>query len=511
MRKEPPATRVAVVSHRLRAGGSALALALALAVPLCTTLHSASAAGSEAAPLALRAPAHAELKPDPQERIRLRPPVLTEERASHRPFQPPAPQPESAQLHAEGAAARSGGALLPPALIAHRRILPSPPAPGIAPQLPTPLSELAQNLETVPLAQSISGRPRLLSLPSFESEALGRIANTSRQGDIIFYSLDPELQRYAEQIVHRAPAEHAALVAMEPSTGRILAMADKSSLPHSASLHAGFPAASIFKVVTAAAAVEHAAVSPFARVPFHGGLYTLERWNYAPNSRKDRQVMSLADALGRSCNPVFSRVALQHLTPRVLGEYAEGFAFNRELGFDHDLTPSRAYVPNDDDFQFGRTAAGFGEVTLSPLHGAVLMSGLANKGVMMRPSLVDSVRDAYGQELYSATPTPLRRAVAPETAERLLEMMERTTTIGTSRREFANRRNSRLHNMRIPAKTGTLRGKDPVGLNQWFIAAAPMQDAQIAISVVTVDPVNGSGKAAHLARLLLERYFDGAS
>jgi cell division protein FtsI/penicillin-binding protein 2 len=292
---------------------------------------------------------------------------------------------------------------------------------------------------------------------------------------------------------------------MDPRTGRVLALADKSSGLRDAAFHAGFPAASLFKVVTAAAAVERARVAPDARIAFRGGNYTLNQWNYLPNTRTDRRVMSLTEALGKSCNPVFGRVALRFLTPDALESFAERFGFNEKIYFDAPLPESAASIPSD-KYGLSRTAAGFGAVTISPIHAATLMAGLANGGKMSRPILIDKITNRNGQPIYSSHTEVIAQMVRPDTARKVLEMMKSTTTIGTSRKDFAASRGRPALPVNVAAKTGTLSGKNPKGLNHWFIATAPLENPKVAIAVIVVDPQNSSARAARVGREVLEYY-----
>ena len=104
------------------------------------------------------------------------------------------------------------------------------------------------------------GDIRLAERPKFEDRIGGRYAHATSNNNFIFYTLDPDLQDYVRTVVARAQASHVAVVAMDPSTGAILAIAGKSISVPDIEYHAGFPAASLFKVVTAAAAVEHAGI-----------------------------------------------------------------------------------------------------------------------------------------------------------------------------------------------------------------------------------------------------------
>ncbi len=348
---------------------------------------------------------------------------------------------------------------------------------------------------------------KLSKRPKFETRLGDKYAHLTNNGNYLFYTLDPELQDFVTSVVNDAQASHVAIVAMNPRTGEILAIAGKSKTVADVEYHAGFPAASLFKVITAAAAVEQAGVRPDTVINFRGGTYTLNEWNYIPDSRRDRQSMSVADALGRSCNPVFGHLGSRYLNGSILTRYAHLFGFNRSLDLEAPLPASRASIPTDNLYELSRTAAGFGEIRISPVHAATITSAIANGGLMPRPQLVDRIVSPDGETIHDTSPDMIQRIVQPRTADTLMEMMEHTTTIGTSRREFMRGNTPTLGSFRVSGKTGTLRGTDPVGLNNWFIGAGPTNNPQLAIAVITVDP-RFSSKASHLGRLVFQKYFN---
>lgn len=358
----------------------------------------------------------------------------------------------------------------------------------------------------VTIRASRDGDVELAERPKFDTRIGDRYAHATSNDNFVFYTVDADLQEYVTNLVNRAQASHVAVVAMEPSTGAILAMSGKSASIKDLEYHAGFPAASLFKVVTAAAAVEHAGIDTHSLIPFRGGTYTLNQTNYYPDARKDRRVMSVGEALGRSCNPVFGHLGIRYLNGDILAKYARLFGFNRDLSLDAPLPESSAWIPQDDKYELSRTSAGFGEVRISPIHAAAFMSGVANGGLLPRPQLIDTIVDEDGAVLRKQRPEMLQRIVQTSTAESLMEMMRYTTTVGTSRREFMRGSSPTLGAIDVAGKTGTLTGDNPAGLNNWFIGAAPVQNPKIAIAVITVDP-RRSSKASHLARLVLQKYF----
>jgi len=242
-------------------------------------------------------------------------------------------------------------------------------------------------------------------------------------------------------------------------------------------------------------------------VAFRGGTYTLNEANYLPDERRDRRVMSVAEALGRSCNPVFGQLGIRYLNGSILSKYAKLFGFNRSLGFEAPLPVSSAVIPSESLYELSRTSAGFGEVRISPIHAAALMSGIANGGLLPRPKVVEKIVSPDGSVLLKSKPEYLQRIVRTSTAATVMEMMQYTTTIGTSRKEFMRGSRPTLGDIEVAAKTGTLKGDNPVGLNNWFIAAAPMSNPELAIAVITVDP-RYSSKASHLGRRVFEKYFN---
>ena len=362
-------------------------------------------------------------------------------------------------------------------------------------------------LDRISVTSTTSGALRLSERPSLNTRLGDRFANLTHNNNYVFYTIDPQLQEYVTKLVGQAQASHVAVVAMNPRTGEILAIAGKSRSVPDIEYHAGFPAASLFKVVTAAAAVEQAGIKPGSMISYRGGTYTLNEWNYIPDPRRDRQSMTVADALGRSCNPVFGHLGSRYLNGSILTKYAQLFGFNRSIDLEAPLPTSQATIPNNSLYELSRTSAGFGDVRISPVHAAALMSGVANGGLMPRPQMIDKIVSADGSVVHDSEPEALQRVVQPQTAKLLMEMMEHTTTIGTSRREFMRGNRPTLGNLRVVGKTGTLKGDDPSGLNNWFIGAAPMDNPELAVAVITVDP-RYSSKASHLARLVFQEHFN---
>jgi cell division protein FtsI/penicillin-binding protein 2 len=170
-----------------------------------------------------------------------------------------------------------------------------------------------------------------------------------------------ELQQQLTAILDSYETPYAAVVAMDPNTGRVLAMAEHSSANPSMRglpVKAIFPAASIFKLVTAAALLD-VGVKPEDSECSHGGKRRLDA-RHLEDSARDRRCYTLAEALGHSANAIFAKLTAKHLTREELLSWANRLGFNRRIDFPVPTDVSLAAVP-EDRFELATTGAGFGD------------------------------------------------------------------------------------------------------------------------------------------------------
>ncbi|MBI2876507.1 MAG: serine hydrolase [Candidatus Tectomicrobia bacterium] len=345
----------------------------------------------------------------------------------------------------------------------------------------------------------------------FKESQNSHFEGSGSQGQRVIYTLRPDLQRSMERLLQRYRVPYGAVVALEPSTGKILAMASHSAVGHpdirNFCLRATFPAASIFKVITASAALDLGMMAPESQITYQGNMYALSPGKLYHTGGV---LTSLAEALARSNNVAFGKVA-QIVGAEGLRKYARAFGFNRTLAQELPLEPSRAYIPQE-AYDLARAGAGFGEVTLSPLHGAMIAATIANQGEMMQPHLVEEVWDLHEEKVYQAHPTSLSRVVSRETTLGINQMMQETIRIGTSRRAFHAGGRPYFPHMAISGKTGSLSGTDPVGHYSWFIGFAPAEAPQVAVAALVISPGGWSAiKGSALARLAFQAYFEGGT
>jgi len=319
----------------------------------------------------------------------------------------------------------------------------------------------------------------------------------------------PRLQGRIEKILADYRVPWAAAVLLDPATGRVLAMAEHSQREpgkRGLSLDARAPAASVFKIVTSAALL-HRGFEPGAEVCYNGGQHRVMPANLTDDPRRDRRCLSLSSALGKSANVVFAKLADRGLNAGLLRAEADRFLFNQAIPFAQPIETSRAVIP-EEPFALATTAAGFGQVRLSPLHGALVAAIIANGGVFVPPDVVASTTGAV-----MPTMTGPRRVLDERVAAELAAMMRTTVTEGTGRRAFRAPR-SRLSSMQgltVAGKTGSISEANPFRDYTWFVGFAPAENPKVAFAVVVMNDRSWRVKAPYVARAAVEAWADWES
>lgn len=362
----------------------------------------------------------------------------------------------------------------------------------------TPVNSGAQPqaAEQRPKPTAVTAALAKVALPTPTSDASGKLTQ-SIDGLKITYTLDKSIQKLVEGIYAQYKVPYGAFVAMDPTTGKVLAMAEYSASEPEARglcLRATYPAASLIKVITGAAALKTGKVRPDTMVRYEGNPYRLTERKVSPkNEKRDRLVSSLTEALAKSNNIVFAKMGINIVGAQGLESQLNDFGFNREIPFEFNLHKSTAIVPSE-TYPLGRTAAGFGDVYLSPLHAALIASSVANGGVMMKPWIIEKVEDAGGNAVYTGEPEKLSKVLEPELAKTLSEMMTATVAMGTAHKVFNRYAKKLITNISVAGKTGSLSGDDPPGRYEWFIGFAPRENPKIAVASLVVN----QGKMWHI-------------
>jgi cell division protein FtsI/penicillin-binding protein 2 len=340
-----------------------------------------------------------------------------------------------------------------------------------------------------------------------------------RRGNACFTlqtTLDPDLQHALIPRLDRKNSRYIGIVAMEPTDGRVLAMAgyDRANPDGNPCLDSRFPAASVFKIITAAAAVEAGDLDPGDVLRFCGGKYTLYKFQITSKLPKKANQITLKDSFAQSVNPVFGRLGADLLGKEVIEAYAVAFGFNREIDFELPLRPSRIELA-DSAYELAEVASGFNRTTrISPLHGAAMASAVVNQGVWVEPTIIDWVSDDSGQPVYQGQTAYRDPAIDRDTARILRQMMQATVQSGTAHREFQKHHDDKvLSRLEIGGKTGSMGDGTGETRYDWFVGYArePQRKKQLVVAVVVTHEGHIGTRAAAYAVMAIKEYFQGAS
>lgn len=328
----------------------------------------------------------------------------------------------------------------------------------------------------------------------------------------LHYSIDTVLQHKGRLLLGRYHPKYGAIALLDPVSGRVLSLVSyvndgEPYLGNDLYCRSLFPAASVFKVVTASGAIEHGMLNPKSMLKQVGRNHTLYSFQLEKNLSNYREI-SLEKAFAYSINPVFGRLGIYVLGRQGLQSYAQRFGFSQTIPFELETDPA-SFELGDSPFEFAELASGFNQSTrISPLFGALMACAVSEGGLIPKPRLVDSI-DAInnGYQVYTGATGLWKRAVRAETADDMKQMMMSVARYGTARKSFANIRNtSSFGGIEYGGKTGSV-DKDGIGRVDWFVGFArdPHDSSRrIAGAVVTVHgpywTVHSSYVAAELFR-----------
>lgn len=352
------------------------------------------------------------------------------------------------------------------------------------------------------------------------------------QGASVELTIDPAAQQAAWDALGD---QRGAVVALEPSTGRVLALVSKPSYdPNSLATHdtaaasAAFqeltnadgdpmsnrairgntyPPGSTFKLVTAAAAIESGQYTAESVIPapdvYQRPQSTTLMENFGGTRCSPTGEMTLADALRISCNTAFADLGVT-LGADALREQAQAFGFDEDFQIPMDVTAS--HFPTDDQLNASNIAdvsIGQGELKATPLQMAMVSAAIANDGVLMEPYTVETIRDSDLDVIQQTEPQRLGTPVSPSTADQLTQMMVGVVQNGSGSA-------AQMSGVQVAGKTGTAENVVGAAPHAWFTSFAPADDPQVAVAVIVENggsqgsEATGGAVAAPIARAVME-------
>ena len=380
---------------------------------------------------------------------------------------------------------------------------------------------------------------------SIEVDALGHekrtvLVDQPHAGDDLYLTIDVRLQKVAEELLGQ---ESGAIVALDPTTGDLLAMASRPAFDpnvlsreltpkqwveivqdegrplNNRASQGQYPPGSTFKVLMAAAALESKTMTPYSTVFCTGG-YQFGKRVYHDWKASGHGSVDLRKALIQSCDVYFYTVG-QRMGIDTMASFAHQFGLGEETGVELPserigTVPSTAWKQKvkHEAWLPGETisaAIGQGYVTVTPLQMASLIGTVANDGVSYRPRLVQAIMDRATEQRQELPAVPKSKLdVKPDTLKLIREALAGVVTEGT-----ATRAKSSI--VTIAGKTGTaqtaaLRTGPEKDIpkkfrdHAWFVAFAPVENPTIAVAVLAEHMGHGGSAAAPLAKEVIETY-----
>lgn len=363
----------------------------------------------------------------------------------------------------------------------------------------------------------------------FVRRVIDLVTNKQPQGGSVSLTINPEAQNAA---FTGLDGKKGAVVALEPSTGKILAMAARPSYdPNKLSTHDGdaaqksweelvnadeepmlnratqrrYPPGSTFKLVTAAAALSTGDYDPDTVIPAPEELdlpltdRTLR--NHNDGLCGDSDEVTLEQALSVSCNTAFGQLGMD-IGGDVLREQAEKFGFGADYLAEIDSATS-VFPPELDEPLTALSSIGQYDVAATPLQMAMVTAGIANGGQVMAPYLVAGEQGPDLRPISVTQPEVLSEAVSPSAADDLTQMMRTVVEEGTGTP-------GQLDDIPVAGKTGTAQTTADQPPFAWFVSFAPADNPQVAVAVVIEeadvarDDISGGRLAAPIAKDVME-------
>ena len=341
--------------------------------------------------------------------------------------------------------------------------------------------------------------------------ASGVLFDTPLVGNDIVLTVNADLQR---QVANSLSGQRGAVVALEPSTGRILAMAsypnfdpntieanwetlrtDNEASPLLNRAAQGlYPPGSVFKMVTAAAAFSSLAGHDDF-VFYCEGETTFGNKRIRCYNATAHGLVDASRAFAVSCN-IYYAALIMEMGADPLIERAEKLLFNERYPFPLPFTASSFVMgAAADEMELIETAIGQGRTLVTPMHMAMMTAAAANGGLMMEPYIVNSIQSHGGMTLQRNLPRPLGRVFTAEEAAFLTDIMTEVVQSGTG--QFAA-----VPGVAVGGKTGTAEtdAGEPHG---WFIAFAPAEMPQVAVAVV-LENAGNTRRAQAISREVIE-------
>ncbi len=349
-------------------------------------------------------------------------------------------------------------------------------------------------------------------------KVFNELSGEKNAGDNVITTLDTKLQEVAYDALGNYKG---AIVVMEPSSGKILAMVSKPDYDpneitynweklvedkenNSALINRAtqglYPPGSIFKILTVLQYMRENPNYKDYKYNCTGEAVFNSVKIHCYGNEKHGEV-DIKKSFSESCNTSFANMGSQ-INMKAFRELCDTFLFNSNLPTNLPYNPSRFVISGSSNInEMPQTAIGQGKTQITPLHSALITSAIANGGVLMRPYTVDYVENVNGTVVKKYMPEIYKTLMTPEEAQILTEYMAETVKTGTA---------SSLSGKKYTAagKTGSAEHQEGKPAHSWFVGFAPAEKPEIVVSIIVESSGTGSRYAVPIASKIFNAYFN---
>lgn len=355
---------------------------------------------------------------------------------------------------------------------------------------------------------------------SFFAQKFQELFETQRKGNDVVLTIDAKLQ---ETAFDGLEGKTGAVVAIDPRTGDVLALAsqpsfdpnileknwdkiiNQASSPMANHAFLKFPPGSIMKVVTSEGI--------FLAGPDTSNLYNctgttvINGQTFKEQNDKIHGWVNYDLALAYSCNTYFAEYGVKAGQQNFL-KAASGFGFGKSIPFElsvpeSSITNAKSMPESMDINLFAASTFGQGEVMVTPFHAALITAGIANKGKIMEPHIIDRVVDYKQNTIYASEAKSWLNPLSEADAQKVTSAMILAVNNGTAAP-------GAIPGIQVAAKTGSAEtGDNNSSTHAWYIAFAPADNPQIAVAVLVEHGGTGGAAAAPIAKAVIEKALEG--
>lgn len=343
------------------------------------------------------------------------------------------------------------------------------------------------------------------------------LSNKKNMGNNVITTLDYDLQSTAYNALG---SNDGAIVAIEPSTGKIKVMVSKpdfdpnqissvieetansdSSCLLNRATQGMYPPGSTFKILTTLEYIrENPNYKSYSYECEGEGIFnsvSIHCYNHKVHGTVD-----LEQSLAYSCNTSFSNIGTK-LDMDALNKLCEDFLYNKELPYDgYYYKSSYSLTSKTDKSLIPQTVIGQGKTLITPLHNAMIMCAIANGGVLMKPYMMDRIENCDGSVVKKFSKSSYGRIISAKEAQTLTDLMRSVTDYGTASDYFSGA------DYTVAGKTGTAEFNENKDSHSWFIGFSNINNPDLVVCVLVENASNTGTSATSIARKIFDAYYD---